>query len=285
MNVLPQPMALLLGGVLLLSGCFSNEDKKPDTTNNTSAILATVNGQVITEDDVQFFINKTFSDNRAASNANIKQNILASLVASKAMAITMQAELSQETIDEIKLKSQHYQEELLVKEYLAQYAIPEPVSSAMINQYYQEHQEQFGKGEVKTVEILQRKTKPNELERDTLLSKMPEINSATDWQNYVNTKGENLGLSYLKTKYAPGLFDKNIAKVIAEMTVADKPTMTFVKGVPYIVRVSSIQTVPAKPLSSVNAEIRKKLAALQLKKAVKSSSENVLKQVNVVYTE
>ncbi|MCI2285239.1 peptidyl-prolyl cis-trans isomerase [Colwellia sp. MSW7] len=201
------------------------------------------------------------------------------------MKIAMQAELSQEEINDIKLKTQHYEEELFIKEYLKQYAIPEPVSSAMISSYYQEHLDQFGQVDVKTVEILQRKTKLNEGERDTILASLPTINAQTDWQNYAENKGKSLGLSYVKTRFTPGLFDKNIAEVIEKMQVGEKSKITFVQGQPYILRVLAIQTLPAKPLSSVNADIRKKLAALQLKKAVKESTEQVLQQTKVVYVE
>ena len=286
MNALSQSITILLGSILLLNGCNYTEEKKHETPIEQRDILAHVNNEVITDEDLQFFINKTFANGSIAiRNTEIKKNILASLVASKAMKIAMQAELSKDKINEIKIKAQHYKEELFIKEYLQQYAIPEPVSSAMISDYYQEHLEQFGQVKMKTVEILQRKTKLDEGERDAILASLSIINTETNWQSYAEKEGRTLGLSYVETKFSSGLFDNNIDEVIEGMEVGEQAKITFVQGQPYIVRVISVQTLPAKPLSSVNAEIRKKLAALQLKKAVKESTEKVLQKVNVVYME
>lgn len=286
MKTLSQSITILLGSILLLSSCNRAEETQHESPIEQSTILARVNNEVITDEDLHFFINKTFANNSLAiRNKEIKKNILASLVASKAMKIAMQAELSQDEINDIKIKTQHYEEELFIKEYLQQYAIPEPVTSAMISNYYQEHLDQFGQVDVKTVEILQRKTKLNEGERDSILTNLSTINAEKNWQNYAENKGKPLGLSYIKTRFSPGIFDKNIAEVIEKMQVGDNSKITFVQEQPYIVRVIAKQTLPAKPLSSVNADIRKKLAALQLKKAVKESTEKVLQQVNVVYTE
>jgi len=285
-NALSQSITTLLASILLLSSCNKAEESNHETPIVQSTILAHVNNEVITDEDLQFFINKTFDNNsEAIRNTEIKQKILLSLVASKAMAIMMKAELSQAEINDIEIKTRHYQEELYIKEYLTQYAIPEPVSSAMIKNYYQEHLSQFGQTSVKTVEILQRKTKLNEGERDAILTSLSAINAETNWKNYIENKGSTLGLSYVKTKFSPGLFDNNIDELIAGMQVGEYSKITFVKELPYIVRVIAIQTLPAKPLSSVSNLIRKKLAALQLKKAVKESSDKVLQQVDVVYME
>lgn len=291
MKAFSQSITLLFGSTLLLSGCFQAAEKKPDTPKDHLAqvnrtILAQVNNEVITDKDVQFFINKTFANNPAAiKNTDIKKKILTSLVVSKAMKVTMQAELSQEKLNDIKIKTQHYQEELFIKEYLQQYATPEPVSSAMVSDYYTKHLDQFGQVAVKTVEILQRKTTLNERDRDIILTNLASINAATNWQDYAEKKGKDLDLIYIKTKLSPGLFDKKVADVIGKMNVGEDSKITFVQGQPYIVRVIAIQTLPAKSLSSVSAAIRKKLAVLQLQKSVKESTEKVLQQVNVVYTE
>lgn len=286
MKALSQSITIFLGSILLLSSCNRAEEKKHDVPIEHSAILAQVNNEVITDEDVQFFINKTFGSNSAAiRNQQIKKNILASLVASKAMKIAMQAELSPDKINQIKLKTQHYEEELFIKAYLEQYAIPEPVTSSMISNYYQEHLEQFGKVNVKTVEILQRKTKLNENERDAILTNLATINATTNWQKYAENKGKYLSLTYVKTKFSPGLFDKEVAEVIETLNVDEHSKIIFVQEQLYIIRVIAIQTLPAKPLASVSTSIRKKLAALQLKKAVKESTKKVLQQVSVVYME
>lgn len=286
MKALPKSNTLLFSTLLLLNGCFQAADEVNESPIETSVILAKVNNQVITEKNVALVINQTFANNpMVTNNPEIRKKILASLVASKAMNEVMLKELDQEQINDIKIRAQHYQEELFVKAYLQQHAVPEPVTSAMINDYYHNNLEKFGKVDVKIVEVLQRKSKLNENERDAILTNLATINVTDNWQNFVENQGKSLSLSYIKTKFYPGIFDKEVSDVIETLNVDENSKIVFVQGQPYIIRVIAVQTLPAKPLSSVSVTIRKKLAALQLKKAVKESSKQVIEKMDVVYME
>jgi len=285
-KALPKSNTLLFSTLLLLNGCFQAADEVNESPIETSVILAKVNNQVITEKNVALVINQTFANNpMVTNNPEIRKKILASLVASKAMNEVMLKELDQEQINDIKIRAQHYQEELFVKAYLQQHAVPEPVTSAMINDYYHNNLEKFGKVDVKIVEVLQRKSKLNENERDAILTNLATINVTDNWQNFVENQGKSLSLSYIKTKFYPGIFDKEVSDVIETLNVDENSKIVFVQGQPYIIRVIAVQTLPAKPLSSVSVTIRKKLAALQLKKAVKESSKQVIEKMDVVYME
>ena len=52
-----------------------------------------------------------------------------------------------------------------------------------------------------------------------------------------------------------------------------------------IVRVISEKTLDPKPLDQVSAEIRKKLAPIQVRDAIKKTKEELLKSTKVVYTD
>ncbi|MCI2285238.1 hypothetical protein L3081_19980 [Colwellia sp. MSW7] len=78
MNTLPQSITMLLASILLLSSCNRAEETKHESPIEQSTILAHVNNEVITDEDLQFFINKTFANNSLAiRNKEIKKNILA----------------------------------------------------------------------------------------------------------------------------------------------------------------------------------------------------------------
>ncbi len=274
----------LLSISLLLAGCFHGEEKKGDDVVQQQTILVKVNEHIITEDNVDYVIEQTFTNNPLVSNnPDLRQKIIASLVASKAMKIVVEPSLSAAEIAAINLKTAHYQEELFVKAYLQQNAVPEPVTAAMIKEYYQNNLNKFGKAEVKTVEILQTKLKPTEKQRDEIINNHNTIIATDDWQAYAKSTYKILGLSYLKTKVSPGLLAEALEKSIKQLKQDETTNIIFVQARPAIVRVTKVESIPAKPLSAVRHEIRQKLAALQLKKAVKNSSTQVLKQVDVEY--
>jgi hypothetical protein len=50
----------------------------------------------------------------------------------------------------------------------------------------------------------------------------------------------------------------------------------------FALKVTAIENIPAKPLMEVSAEIRKRLAATQLSKTVKSLTEQILGESTVV---
>ena len=130
---------LTLAAVLGLASC-SKEGADHGSVENASVpeqVLATVNGEPITESDVDRMINRTISPaQQTLIDNNLRDKILDSLIASKAMKQLISKELSAEKIAQLEAMVKSYQEELYVKEYLLQYANAKPVSTQMVQNYY-----------------------------------------------------------------------------------------------------------------------------------------------------
>jgi hypothetical protein len=288
---------LLIALIATLSACFdsnnsesgdnsleqNNVDNVKVNSQNTAVILATVNGEVITEDDILSIVSNSFAQPAAVLNDTaIREKILNSLIASKAMMQLAKNDMSPEKLTAINKKSQRYKEELFVKEYLIKHANPEPVSTKMVSEYYRNNLAEFGKANLKTVEILKKLIKPSEAERDLLLASVAEVKQVDDWKSYAEANSKGLGLTYLQTKTYPGLLEPQVESVVNKLKVGEVSEVIFANGIPIIVRVANQLIAPPKPLAEVSADIRKKLAPLQLKKAVKKASEEATKEAEVI---
>ena len=289
-------LLLILSMLASLAACQQQQDT-PETDAvepiNTSAattaappslpssdVLATVNGENITEQDVEFMIGRTFSSSdRLFDSQQFREKVLQSLIASKAMRQSITKELSTDEQQELQQKIVAYSEELYVKEYLTQHATPDPVTTAMVTDYYEKNLEQFGGGELKSIEILKANNKITETEREQLLTALPAIRQAIDWQKYAQSA--TLRLSYLRSKVQPKLLEPALEIAAKKLSQGDASDIIFIDSIPHIIRVVAIDKIPAKPLSAVSASIRKKLAALQLKKAVKKASEFAIANAKV----
>ena len=268
--------------VLGLGAC----EQKPTQTSETkkkvgSAVLATVNSDPITQQDVDFMITRTFSDaEKAIASQEMQRNVLQSLIASKAMQKLMQQELSKEQIKIIENKTKAYQEELYVKEYLLKNATPKPISSKMVQSYYERNLDEFGGGESTSIELLKTAAKPSENQRNTILSSVEKLKTQSNWADFAKNNTD-LGLQFFRSKIQPGLFDPAIEQAVKSLDAGDVSGVVFVKQIPHIVKVLDKQKNAAKPLSTVSSAIRKKLAAIELKKAIKTATDDVVKKVDV----
>lgn len=279
-------MPLLVAAIHMLVGCNPLSTENSDKANNTngpssSSVLATVNGEAITQDDVDFMISRTFSGSEQLFfDERMQSKVLDSLVASAAMRQKILSTLSDEELHDIEQRTKAYRDELFIKEYLSQYASPEPVSAQMVNDYYKQYPEEFGGGESRVFEVIATSNKPTERQRDQILAAAPTIQNSVNWLEFVDKS--DLGLQYKKTTMQPGLFDAALENAVKSAKLDKASNVVFIKGMPHFVRVLEINPLPAKPLNQVSAQIRKKLAASQLKKAVKSASETATKAAAVI---
>ena len=69
------------------------------------------------------------------------------------------------------------------------------------------------------------------------------------------------------------------------LKTAETSNLIFIKGNPYVVRIVEDKQVPPRPLNKVSDQIRKALVPVQLKKAVKQASGQVLAKIEVIYKE
>jgi hypothetical protein len=278
--------SILLAFCLLLVACeqatieLKGEPEVSTEQEDQSEVLAKVNGEPITQDDIDFMIQRTFSGSEQLFfNEEMQGKVLESLIASKAMQQKMRATLSEDRLADIKSRTMAFEEELYVKEYLTEFATPEPVSSKMVQDYYQQYPEEFGGGDSIAFEMLATTTKPSADQRDVILAQARVIKDSADWSAFANDN--ELGLVYKNVVLQSGLLAPELERAVKNTKVGETSDMVLIKGVPHAVRVTSVTTLPAKPLSAVSAQIRKKLAALQLKKSVKAASEAAISEAKV----
>jgi len=250
-------------------------------------ILARVNGSSITQYELELSIRITLG-NQAASrlDENGRRKILESLVASRAIAQVQEAEMSPQELAAIKKKVQAYQEQLFVKQYLAKHVSPQPVSSEMVREYYEAHPERFGSRNFRKYEMITSGPKLRTVERDEIINILGNALENTDWQNWVNDlKQRGYPVSFRKGLVMEKVLHPRLEQVMKSLKSGETSNLIFIKGVPYVVRIVEDQQVPPRPLNKVSNQIRQALIPVQLKKAVKQASEQVLAKSEVIYKE
>lgn len=279
--------ALSLMAVVMLAACNSERDTAtPERASQAipSPTLVTVNGEAITQADVDFMIERTFSGaEQLFVDQQAQSKVVESLIATRAMKQVMLTELPVEELSDIEQKTKAYQEELYVKAYLVEHATPQPVSTAMVENYYKANLQEFGGGEQKSFEMLRAQNQPSESQRDAIFAAFNQAKSSNDWSQFAASNADKLSLNYTQSVMRPGLLDASLETALRGLSKGQISEVLLVKGMPHLVRVSEVQTLPAKPLASVSADIRKKLAAQQLRKAIKKASDDVIQNAEIEY--
>lgn len=283
-------LVILTLASLTLFSC-SQKDREAETlatdssaANYDGATLVLVNGEEITEADVETMINRTFSVGEQLSiNEEVQQKVLESLIASKAMKQRVSTEMSAYELHELKQKVSAYEEELFIQEYMSRHVTPEPVTTAMVQQYYEEHPERFGGGKIKIFEMLTPDVALDEKQRDRLLASAQRIREAKNWQQLAQGFDNEFGLRYASAKANPNVLDKNTLRVVSGLSVDETSAFIFENQVPVIYRVTGEEVLTPKPLAEVSTEIRKMLAPVNLRKAVKKVTTEVIAEAKVEY--
>ncbi|MGS2716805.1 peptidylprolyl isomerase [Eionea flava] len=266
-----------------LFACDDQHSNRIDTNNEN--VLVKVNGETITESDVDFLLRAEFSQASQIDNdAKVRDKVLKSLIASSAMRQLMEQTLATNQLERIEQKVAFHREELLVKEFLLEHAVPAPISSEMVQNYYYSHQDEFGGGKAKIFELLKAGEKLSEGQRDELLNNRVQIiKAAKNWRDEVNSNAVFSGLLYQQGTMRPGLLNATLENTLKNLDKGRTSDVVFIKGRPNILRVIDVKTLTPAPLAEVSHTIRKKLTAMQLKKAVKKASEKAVKETNIEF--
>ncbi len=248
-------------------------------------VLVRVAGDPITRYDLDQTIRSTLGASSAGRLDEAgRQKVLASLVASRAIAQAREADLSAEDQAVLDKKVQAYREQLLVKQYLARQAAPQPVTGEMVREYYQAHPERFGARTIRTYEMLAGRRKLKAEERDALLRVLNPAADKKDWQQWVQKlQGQGYPIEYRRGRVAEKILHPRLRQLMRPLKKGEASQLTFIEGTAYTVRIVDEKQIAPRPLNEVSAEIRKALVPVQLKKAVKLASRQVLKTADVVY--
>lgn len=248
-------------------------------------VLARVNGSPVTRYECDRVIDATIGEKNASKlDDEGRQKILESLVASRAIAQRCETQLTGEERAELAKKVQAYREQLLVKKYIAKTVTPEPVSQEMVNTYYQAHPEKFGAESLRTYEMITTSRNPKPDERDTLIAILVHPETKKDWKKWVQEiERKGFPVLYNDGRVVEKLLHPKLNTLMNGLKVGESSSMSFIDGRPYLVRITNEESIPPRPLAEVSSQIRKSLGPVQLKKAVKQISDDVLKTVDVEY--
>jgi len=277
---------LLLAGALLI-GCEQDSRQALESAPvEPAAVLVTVDGTPVTREQLELAVQRTLGDSAPlfASEEEVERKILESLVSSRAMARLAERELSAAEKAELELKAQAYREEILVKHYLQAHADPEPVTTQMVNDYYQRHPEEFGGALEKSFEVIASNRPLEDQERTELIGLLSgQAMQSKDWAALVEQwRAKGKPLEYRQNHLKLELLEQPLRSLV-EPTAAGAIAPLYAKNELLLVRVTGERRLPAKPLGEVSAEIREKLAPQTLKQAVKNLSAKALKEVEVEY--
>lgn len=277
-------MTFALSGALLLSlsGCSSKEQQGQSGQHPHSPVVAHVNGEAITQADVDFMLERMLKGQAYAQADDVlRKKVLDSLIASRAMKVQMESLLTQEEKEAISRSVNAYEEELYVKEYLASHVVPEPVTLEMIQDYYDKHPEEFGGEAVRDFQMLILGNAKDQQARDKFLAAVPEIKAAKDWGAAKKQWAQAYAIQYQEGSARPGLLEPALEQAISRLNATEVSDLVHVNDQIYLVKVTNVTRLTPKPLSDASANIRKQLAAQQVRSAVKKASEDVLKKVEV----
>ena len=255
-----------------------------DSDNGDDPVLASVNGDKIHQSDLDSMLTGMFGAYQASTlSAESSKRALESLVASRALAQIAEDKVDQEKLKSVEQQVSRYRENLLINEYIKTAITPEPITNEMVERYYNEHQDKFGKAVVRQYELLTTaNVLPSEL-RDRLLQEIPKMKTMSLAIIKTTMAKNNVELLLHKGITGEAGMDAKIQRFIAAQEVNKRSDVIFVEGKPYIVNVEADITTPAKPLSAVREDVRKQLAMLKLGEIVKQLSTTAVQEADVKY--
>ena len=281
-------MAVLsLSALLLACGDKKVEKEASDKVVQKvqSPILVTVQGEAITEMDLQLAIHRTLGPKALfQADSKAQQKILESIVMSKALAIRTESLLSDEQRYEIERQTLAYRDELLAKKFLKEKISPKPVSEAMVAAYYEDNLDKFSTPAKLQVEFIQAGPNMTPSQRGPIMAALTRAQKESDWQTWVSSQDkQSLPLSYSQNAFSAKAMGSDIAQVIRGLKEGESSKVFFINKRPALARVIKRLPGTAKPLAQVSKEIRKTLAPMQLKKAIKASAADVMAEMKIEY--
>lgn len=279
------PFLLPLALVLSLASCGEPKPQEQgevaDNSKEQPEALVFVDGSPISIAEFESAKSR-FNVGGAVLDAKFDNTLLDSLISSRAMSRLAVKQMDDESLRKLELKTAAYREELLVKEYLRQHASPVPVSESMVREYYEKHPEEFSGGVKKAFEYFMTSEEDvTEVTRKIVLDFYAAAGDNNDWGALLGER-QDLPVVYRKGKARIGVLKDPLKALVASTAPGELSSIHMGEQI-VIVRVLAEEAIPAKPLVEVSADIRKRLAPMQLRKAVKDVSELAMKQVTVTY--
>jgi hypothetical protein len=272
---------LLLCGLCSCARC----DESDKAGAERGKVLVKVGDSEITTLDLAQSIERSFGEyGRSVLDEQARRKVLESLAMSRAIALASEGELDAQQRAALDRKVAAYREELLVKQYLAKHAPPEPVTDADVERYYKDHPEHFGGKKQREYELIASERVLNPAERDALLKVLTNPAQKVDWQSFVaELRAKGHPVTYQRGQGSDQALHARLRSTLESLAQGQASPLLFIEGRTYVVRLTGIQELPPRPLSEVSAQIRSALTPVQLKDSLERVGGDVLKQTRVEY--
>jgi len=258
---------LLLSALCLLSAC---SDNSPEVVNDKA--VARASSAYVTQGDIDHHLQRFDPAARMAIIDDKQQyhRLVESIALTRVMAQKQQASMTPEQRHDFDLAIQAYRDQMLAKSYIEKNVQRQVPDRKAVEEYYQAHASEFGQRKQYTVTEIQ-------VPDSCALSKPllePVLNKARISE--LQKMGCKLSSSERKVtaeqvaEYYPAL---------KETLVADYAYWSNVAGIPLLLSVTAVTELPARPLSEVTAEIRRRLAPEYLKQSLEKERTQLNKEI------
>lgn len=282
-------MVILLSLSMLLAACGDKKENQvaPEKIPERvlSPTLVKVDGNAITEMDLELAVHRTLGPNSLfQADSKAQRKILESIVMSKALALKTDSLLTDEQRYEIELQTLAYRDELLAKRYLKEHVSPSPVTNEMVESYYRDNIEKYSTPAKLQVEFIQADTTMTSSQRGAVMAALTRARTERDWKAWVSSQNtQKLPVSYSQNAFVSKAMSSDIAQVVSALKEGESSNVFFISKRPAIARIIQRISGTARPLEQVSKEIRKTLAPIQLKKAIKASADEVMANMTIEY--
>ena len=276
-----KPLLAPLCAALWLTACSDNAQLP--ATYDADPVLARVGTETISRQELDIAINDNIGPYAALHlGPEGEQKVLQSLVMRKLMSQQQLALLDAEAKALLDLQVKAYREELLTKQYVQQQLTPEPVTEQMVLDYYQRYPQEFGATEYANYQLVRADAGLDSKQRQRVLWYLEQLTATTDWIPLA-TQARQEGLAFYLvtgTSSEQGLIPEYQA-LIAPLAEGQISAVAELNNRLVKVKVLERQRIAAKPLAEVRDDIRKKLAPMQLKRAIEQATDNLKASTDV----
>ena len=262
--------------LLIVAGC--------DLTSGNDPVLAKVGKSTINQSHLDAMMGRLNSEVREQKNDKLNNTILQGLVRTRVLAIAAEKQLSPDEIKSLDAKVQAYRDEFLAQVYIKKNIKPEPVSPAMVEQYYQSNLDEYTKpGNVNFEYIATTSKKLDDKSLNKVLDVFSKAKNVKDWKLYVSKlKNQKIPVEYKSAFIPPQSIIKELREHIEKLNEDQISDLIYGDNI-YLVRVIKREPDIAKPVNQVSIEIRKKLAPQKLKQVLSQHIDQALEKINVEY--
>ncbi len=248
--------------LLSLGGC----EQPPVVDTNADPVLVKVGESVIRQSQFDAMMERLSLATNGVKNELLEEKVLQGLVRTRTLALNASQQMSNDEKLSLEAKVQAYKDELLAQIYIQKNITPEPVSTAMVNEYYQKHLDDYSTpGKIRFETISTTSTNLDDDSLGSVLDVLSKAKNNDDWKNYTATlRQKNLPVEYKSALMLPSSISKVLRARVDGLETGKVSDIITDENI-YVIKLINREPDSVKPVYAVSNDIRKKLAPLKLK--------------------